>query len=130
MAGNNATIEQVEVFLDEFREKAKVYGIQYNNEKEENLQTLFDLELFSRKRDEYIINLKPQDYYQGPDVNLDSPEDGNVWMFGIGIKKPGKRKRIPIYIKIYITRIAGAPNYCISFHIAKFNMIFPYKAEL
>jgi hypothetical protein len=37
---------------------------------------------------------------------------------------------IPIYIKIYITKVNGAPNYCISFHIAKFEMTFPYKTTL
>ena len=58
-------------------------------------------------------------------------QEGDVWMFGIGIKKKrGKKKKIPIYIKIYITKVNGAPNFCISFHKAKFDMVFPYKQEL
>lgn len=130
MADNNATLEQVDTFLKEFQVKARVFGINYNNDKEENLQTLFDLGIFASKRDEYILSLRPEDYYQGPDANDYDPEEGDVWMFGIGIKKRGKRKKIPIYIKIYITRVDGAANYCISFHVAKFEMTFPYKATL
>ena len=80
MADNNATLEQVDAFLKEFQAKAKVFGIDYNIDKEENQQTLFDLEIPASKRDEYILSLKPEDYYQGPDVNDYDPEEGNVWM--------------------------------------------------
>lgn len=130
MAGNRATREEVEAFLNEFKEKAKVFGIVYNEDKGENRQTLLDLELFGSKRDQYILNLRPEDYYQGPDENDYDKEEGPVWMFGIGIKKRGKKKKLPIYIKIYITKADGASNYCISFHVAKFEMSFPYKTEL
>lgn len=130
MAGNNATKEEVEAFLNEFKEKAKVFGIVYNDDKGENRQTLFDLELFGSKRDQYILDLRPEDYYQGPDENDYDRDEGPVWMFGIGIKKRGKKKRLPVYIKIYNTKAEGASNYCISFHVAKFEMSFPYKTEL
>lgn len=76
------------------------------------------------------MNLKVEDYFQGPGINDYDAEEGNVWMFGIGIKKKGKGKPIPIYIKIYITKVNGAPNFCISFHKAKGKMTFPYKTEL
>jgi hypothetical protein len=130
MADNKATLEEVAAFLNEFKEKAKVFGIVYNIDKEENQQTLFDLELFGSKRDQYILNLRPEDYYQGPDTNDYDEEEGPVWMFGIGIKKRGKKGKVPIYIKIYITKAEGASNYCISFHIARFPMSFPYKIEI
>ena len=130
MADNKATKEEVEAFLNEFKEKAKVFGIIYNDDKGENRQTLLALELFGSKRDEYILNLLPEDYYQGPDENDYDKKEGPVWMFGIGIKKRGKKKKLPIYIKIYITKTEGASNYCISFHVAKFEMLFPYKTEL
>lgn len=130
MADNKATKEEIEAFLNEFKEKAKVFGIVYNEDKGENRQTLFDLELFGSKRDQYIMNLRVEDYYQGPGENDYDEEEGSVWMFGIGIKKRGRGKRIPIYIKIFITKTKGASNYCISFHVAKFEMLFPYKAEL
>jgi len=130
MATNNASLEQVEAFLKEFQVKARVFGIDYNIDKEENLQTLFDLEMPASQRDEYLLSLKPEDYYQGPDVNDYDANEGAVWMFGIGVKKKGRGKKIPIYIKIFITRENGAPNYCISFHKAKFKMTFPYKTTL
>ena len=128
MAENTASYDEVKAFLDEFKAKAKVFGIAYNIDKEENQQTLFDLELFGSKRDQYILNLQPEDYYQGPDVNDYDSKEGPVWMFGIGIKK--KKKKIPIYIKIFITKAQNVANYCISFHIAKYQMSFPYKEEL
>ena len=74
--------------------------------------------------------------YKGDNISISKKyydydkEEGPVWMFGIGIKKRGKKKKLPIYIKIYITKTEGASNYCISFHVAKFEMLFPYKTEL
>lgn len=130
MAGNKATLQEVEAFLIEFKAKARVFGIIYNMDKEENQQTLFDLELFGRKRDQYILNLRSEDYYQGPGKNDYDDEEGPIWMFGIGIKKKGEKAKIPIYIKIYIASAEGSPNYCVSFHIAKFPMIFPYKEKI
>jgi len=131
MAGNTATLEEIGAFLEEFQEKAKVFGIYYNIEKEENLQTLFDLEIKAKDRDKYILGLKAVDYYQGPDRNDYDPDEGLVWMFGIGIKKKGKKgPKIPIYIKIFVQKRDGAPTFCISFHKAKFDMKFPYKDTL
>lgn len=129
-ADNKATREEIETFLKEFKEKSKVFGINYEIDKEENMQTLLDLEISGTERDKFILNLNIEDYYQGPGKNQSSPNDGDVWMFGIGIKKKRGRKKIPIYIKIYITKAKGTANYCISFHIAKFEMNFPYKTEL
>lgn len=57
MADNKATLEQVDAFLKEFQEKARVFGIRYNDNKDENLQTLFDLEMQPQKRDEYLLAL-------------------------------------------------------------------------
>jgi len=130
MADNKATKEEVEAFLKEFKEKSKVFDIAFRLDKEENLQFLLEFEMPPDERKKYIMNLKVEDYYQGPDTNLDDEEEGDVWMFGIGIKKKGKGKPIPIYIKIYITKTNGVPNYCISFHKEKRKMIFPYKTEL
>lgn len=65
-AENRATLEEIDNFLTEFKQKSKVFGIVYDCEKEENLQTLLYLEISSAKRDEYLYNLKAEDYYQGP----------------------------------------------------------------
>lgn len=98
--------------------------------KEENLNTLLELEMSPNERTRYLEKIEPADYYQGPGKNDYDAAEGDVWMFGIGIKKRGKKTKIPIYIKIYITKVNGAPNFCISFHKAKFDMVFPYKQEL
>lgn len=130
MSRSDATLSQVEKFLSEFKMKSRIFGIVYNMDKNENRQTMIDLELFGDKRDKVIYNLNARDYYQGPESNINNPNEGNVWMFGVGVYERNKRKKIPIYIKIYITVLQGEPNYCISFHRAKFKMIFPYKTEL
>ena len=130
-ADNKATLEEIEAFLNEFKTKSKIFGIDYDRHKEENFQTLLDLEMPPDERTTYLYNLEPTDYYQGPGKNDYDDQEGDVWMFGIGIKKKrGKKKKIPIYIKIYITKVNGAHNFCISFHKAKFDMVFPYKQEL
>ena len=98
-ADNKATLEEIEAFLNEFKEKSKVFGIKYDIDKEENFRTLLELEMPGARRDEYIYNLKPEDYYQGPGINDYDPKEGMVWMFGIGIKKRGKRKRYLYILK-------------------------------
>ncbi|MBQ6578314.1 MAG: toxin [Bacteroidales bacterium] len=130
MARNDATKEQVEAFLNEFIPKSKIFGLTFDTVKEENLQTMLELELYGDKRKELIYKLKPEDYYQGPDSNDYDSTEGDVWMFGIGVRKNGKGKTYPVYIKIYITKICNAPNYCISFHIAKYPMSFPFKDSI
>lgn len=130
-ADNKATLEEIEAFLTEFKEKSKIFGVVYDMNKEENLNTLLELEMPPTERTRYLQKIEPTDYYQGPGKNDYNDAEGDVWMFGIGIKKKrGKKKKIPIYIKIYITKVNGAPNFCISFHRAKFDMFFPYKQEL
>lgn len=128
MSETLSTIEEIDAFLKEFKEKAKIFGISYNIEKEENLQTQLDLELFGDKRDKYILKLRAVDYCKGPEPNDYDHDDGPVWIFGIGIRKNGKGKKIPIYIKIYISKASG--TFCISFHVAKYELHFPYKTIL
>jgi hypothetical protein len=130
-ADNKATLEEIEAFLTEFKEKSRIFGVVYDMNKEENQNTLLELEMRPSERTRYLQQIKPTDYYQGPGKNDYDDAEGDVWMFGIGInKKKGKKTKIPIYIKIYITKVNGAPNFCISFHKAKFDMVFPYKQEL
>lgn len=62
-ADNKATKEEIETFLSEFEEKSKVFGINYEIDKEENMQTLLDLEISGTERDKFILNLNIEDYY-------------------------------------------------------------------
>lgn len=77
-ADNKATLEEIEAFLNEFKEKSKLFGIKYDIDKEENFRTLLELEMPGARRDEYIYNLKPEDYYQGPGINDYDPKEGMV----------------------------------------------------
>lgn len=92
MADNKATLDEVKAFLNEFHQKTRVFGITYNNDKEENMQTLLDLELPSNKRDEYILNLLPEDYYQGPSDNEYGEDEGPGCLVLVLRKKARVRK--------------------------------------
>lgn len=131
MAPNNATYEEVEAFLKEFKKKA-IYlpiPIVYYDDRGKNKQALLDLEITASKRDEYVLHLTPEDYCQGPDKNKLNSSWNDVWMFGIYIKKKSTKELLPVYIKIFITNIANGPNFCISFHIAADPLSFPLKQQ-
>lgn len=124
MADNKATKEEVEDFLKRFKERTKwsVPRIFYIDDKPENIETLSSLDITGKDRDEYILNLQVEDYYQGPDTNH-IPNQGDVWMFGKTIK--GKE----VYIKIFINTLMNQSNICISFHIAKSKIYYPFKQK-
>lgn len=119
MADNKAKKDEVEGFLKEFKERARFFGIVYVDGKPENVSTLAELEISGKQRDEFVLALEAEDYYQGPDKN-DYPGQNDVWMFGKEIK--GKE----VYIKIYIGK-TNLSNVCISFHIAKSKITYPLK---
>ena len=53
-ADNKATLEEIEAFLNEFKTKSKIFGIDYDRHKEENFQTLLDLEMPPDERTTYL----------------------------------------------------------------------------
>ena len=120
MKNDNATKEEVFAFLKEFKERARIFGIKYVDEKPNNVDTLNILEITAKDRDNYVLSLSTEDYSQGPDKN-DYPNQNDVWVFGKFIK--GKE----VYIKLFINIIQNQPNICISFHIAKYQMSYPLK---
>lgn len=122
MDNNNATKDEVIAFLGEFKERARIFGIKYVDEKPNNIDTLTALEITAKERDSYIFSLIPEDYSQGPDKN-DYPGQNDVWVFGKLIKYK------EVYIKIFINVIQNQPNICISFHIAKYSMSYPLKKD-
>ena len=52
-----ATKEEVQRFLYQMKEKVKVFGIIYRDDRGKNAQTLVDLEITPKYRDTVIINL-------------------------------------------------------------------------
>ena len=50
-----ATKEEVQRFLNQMKEKIKVFGIIYRDDRGKNAQTLIDLEITPKYRDSVII---------------------------------------------------------------------------
>lgn len=116
---NIATKEDVERFLVRMKEKIRVFGIIYRDDRGKNNQTLADLEITPRFRDSVILNLGIDDYSEGPVIDTLN-KYGEMWVFGKDIKDN------EVYIKI--TLDSGTMALCISFHIAEHKMKYPLKS--
>ncbi len=114
-----ATKEQVEAFLKRLKEKIKVFDIVFRDDRGKNLQTLATLEINTTVRKQVIMNIEPEDYVEGPIVDILN-KVGEMWVFGKNVK--GQE----VYIKITL----GLPNnstICISFYIAEHKMNYTFK---
>ena len=100
------------------KEKIKVFGIIYRDDRGKNAQTLVDLEITPKYRDTVIINLEVEDYSEGPVIDTLN-QCGEMWIFGKDVKEQ------EVYIKITLDR--GTSALCISFHIAEHPMNYPFK---
>ena len=114
-----ATKEEVQHFLNQLKEKVKVFQIVYIDDRNKNAQTLLDLEITSKYRDTVIQNLKIEDYSEGPKKD-DFNQIDDIWVFGKIVKER------EVYIKISLGRI-NSRIICISFHIAERPMTYPFK---
>jgi len=115
----NSTKEQVESFLNDFQTKLSIFNIFFLN-RNKNIQALIDLEITAEDRLEFIKNIKPENYFNGPNLDAYDPDSPPNWEFGMIIKEH------EVYIKIN----PGKPNksvLCISFHIAEQEIIYPFK---
>lgn len=113
------TKEEVEHFLSIFKQKAKVFGLVFRDDRGKNTQTLLDLEITPKYRENIVMHLDANDYIDGP------TEDtlylaGKMWVFGKDVKGQD------VYIKISIG-INNASAICISFHIAERNIRYKFK---
>jgi len=111
--------QEVEKYLKELKVKMEIFDILFLDDRGMNQQTLHDLEISPAKRKEIISSLKFDDYSQGP---LDEKMRGilPMWVFGKQVKKK------EVYIKISMG-IENNKVVCISFHIAKRPMNYPFK---
>ena len=100
------------------KEKVKVFGIIYRDDRGKNAQTLVDLEISPKYRDTVIINLGVEDYSEGPVIDTLN-QCGEMWVFGKDVKER------EVYIKITLGK--GASALCFSFHIAEHPMNYPFK---
>lgn len=114
-----ATAKEVERFLAKFKQKAKVFGIVFRDDRGKNMQTLLELEITPKFREQVIANLEYVDYAEGPLPDLLN-KMSDMWVFGKRVK--GRE----VYIKITM----GANNasaICISFHIAEQSITYKFK---
>ena len=115
-----ASKTEVEQFLKEFKEKMKLTTVFFRDDRGKNAQTLSTLEIRPIEREKTLLNLKVEDYSEGPLENT-LYKGSDLWVFGKEIKKN------EIYIKISIGYGKGGVL-CISFHIADKSMSYPLKS--
>lgn len=88
--------------------------------REPNRLTLSYLGLTKRNVEEILLGLTVLDYCKGPEDDRDQP--GEIWEFGLNVKGED------IYIKLKVANVNGKKiAKCISFHIAKYELEYPYK---
>ncbi|HVU96423.1 MAG TPA: hypothetical protein VHE34_14440 [Puia sp.] len=75
--------EEVEQFLRDLKEKIRCFGIGFRP-RDKNLQALADLDITAIQRLEYIMDLKPEDFYAGP--KKDSYDAGLPDYFEFGVQ--------------------------------------------
>ena len=110
--------EEVQKFLYDFNVLANVFDI-IVIDTEKNLQALLDLGITAKIRKEIIMDLKVENYFQGPNKDRDRPQF-DVWEFGYKFND-----NYEIYIKLS-TRKDKSRCICLSFHRAEHKIIYPY----
>ncbi len=106
----------VKIFLEEFKANMSAFGVLYAN-RDKNTQTLADLEITPKFRDNVLSELKIEDYCQGPLAN-DQFGTNPMWVFGVNVKNQ------EVYIKI---TILPTKSFCVSFHISEHRLKYPFK---
>jgi len=113
------TVVEVGNFLENFKEKMKIWDVLFRDDRGKNTQTLVELELRPNERKTILESLETKDYSEGP---IDDTLYGgsSMWVFGKIVKQK------EVYIKITMG-IYGSSVICISFHLAQHKMKYPLK---
>lgn len=117
--GFMAAKEEVELFLSIFIQKVKVLGIVFRDDRGKNMQTLLELEITPKYREDVIMNLDIEDYVEGP-IEDTLNKKGEMWVFG---KELSGRD---VYIKISMG-ISNSSAICTSFNIAEHRITYKFK---
>lgn len=96
-------------FLNNFKEKMKIWDVLFRDDRGKNAKTLAELELRPIER-KNVLEALEEKLYGGADM----------WIFGRIIKKK------EVYIKIALG-VANSGVICISFHLAEHKMNYPLK---
>ena len=101
------TIEEVKDFLDQFNAKMRIFGIKFRDDRQKNIKTLEQLDLYPAFRKIVIESLVAEDYVTGPVIDALN-EAGEMWAFGKDVKER------EVYIKISLGGV-NQQTICISF---------------
>lgn len=106
-------------FLRRFKDKARIFGIVFRDDRGKNTQSLLDLEITPLKRLEIVMSLEVEDFVDGPlEDTLHKISD--LWVFGKKVKSKD------VYIKISMG-FTDCSAVCISFHIAEYKLVYQFK---
>lgn len=75
------TKDEVKSFLSNFEQKARIFGIIFRDDRDKNMQTLLDLEITAKYREDVIMALVPEDYVEEP-IEDKLNNRGEMWVFG------------------------------------------------
>lgn len=114
-----ATKEEVRSFLEEFKQKMKIWDVLFRDDRGKNAQTLADLEIIPMERKKILTKIVVNDYAKGP-LTDKAYKGADMWVFGKEVKEQ------EVYIKISLG-LNGTNVICISFHVAEHKMNYPFK---
>ena len=119
MEEKTITLEDVNLFLEQFKVKASVFGIIYRV-RQKNEDTLFRLGISAKMREKIVLSLEGIDFSH---TTLgDVFDEGDLlWVFGKDYRGT------ELYIKITI--IDNGRCLCVSFHEAEHPIIYPFKQK-
>ncbi len=121
MENNDATREQVKAFLDLLHTRmAFMNSIVSYDSRGKNRDFLTAMEWYSADREKWLLQLVPEDYFQGPLPNSNKYGE-DIWVFGKMIQEE------LCYIKVHFLKTKNI--YCISFHFAEFDMFLPLRGR-
>ncbi|NMB92662.1 MAG: hypothetical protein GYA26_00445 [Flexilinea flocculi] len=111
---------QILIFLKDFKELMG-QGYYFVKEHHKNVQTLKNLGITARIRDEIILSVAMEDYSSGP--NPDEYHPGYYWIFGKNIDSN------EIYIKLKIVTYNNGNDraVCYSFHLTEYPLNYPLR---
>ena len=114
------TLQDVNNFLEQFKVKARIFGLIFRTDREKNTRTFLDLHIDAQKREEIIFSLEGIDYSHNP-IGDTLAEGNELWVFGKDYYG------VELYIKI--TLLNGGTALCISFHEAEHPLNYPFKTK-
>jgi hypothetical protein len=113
--------DDVDSFLKEFKLKAKIFNEINFYPRSKNTDTLLQLEITARKREEIILALSIENYYRGPTKDT-YPDRPAYYEFGTNVNNQ------EIYIKLSLGKYNKVPD-CMSFHIADYKLEYPLRKK-